>query len=841
MNNIQRFFLTATFLFLISLTGVCFAAGDNNINIGQIDIAAKGAQSEAAKRAYAKIKSIYDDPRKLRMNGNLEKAVKTTRDAYLTYLTETEAIYRSQNVSATQVLNDLENLRYIWKIANSFNLELYGRSFIDLELLNARHTVVSFAGDILAKSGVKVADVPIFKQDEFCVAAALKVCEGEARRLKENKSSVEDILSKEIELMIYYSALGYGKEAATLGEKILPQAKKIFSGDREKILSVMSVLGEEYAVQGKFADSEKMMNERISYIAQNPIDAKTDERDTLAAQNDLIQIYLMQDKHLEGIRLLNDILPTAYSLPDTDRLKGLILLTTGVTMDSQGLYDKADKLLASMSKNNDILVESIRARSDINRNKIYYGLALGNDLILTMNDSTAWGINHHAALYGLCNVSDDYLKTGNITQAISVAKIAERLSLERYGKSHPSAIRAKMTLANAYRQNGEIENAFKLDLESQKASQTLYGKDAAQTLKSGFSLAADYAAMGKTAEAQKLYEDNIIEYRQKYGASDTELPWKAMNRFAALLLEKGNWSEALKLSNYIQTSKRTFQAQLSPEDAITLLNIARAYKMAGNLEMAAKYYDKTLSSYENVRRHAVLTDEYLSGWFSGVAPVYKEQISTYLESKKPADEILKLSDMCKARNLADRYNEYLALERSDVSDTDKATAKSFAAKMSRINDALNGAEQDGNDALSLSLAAAKLWTLVDENTFKANLTKKYPTYKKMREISLANEYVFSDKLNYIPTNAYFIDYCVLPNKILITVAKKGEVIATRFVDADENFLRQCEVYRELLSVPNLKAFQKKYSRIIVCSKRINFHCFRKFNWYFFFIINSSFK
>ena len=809
MRKLQNVFLTMLVFSVIFCSEVCLAADDATVSITQIESAAQNVQTDAGKNAYAKILRVYDSPQKLRESGKLDNAVKVSRKAYLDYLAETEALYRRQNVSAAQVLNDLKNLRLMWDIADCLGREQYGQSYLDFELLNARHSTVSLAGDILAKSDVKLTDAPILK-DAFCVTAAMKVLEGEIGHLKKSNGQNEEILNKEIELLMYYSSLGYDTEAIELGKRILPQAKKIFAADREKILSVMSILGEEYAMRGNFTDSDKQINERISYIAQNPIDKKSDARDTMAAQNDLIQIYFMQDKHQEGTKLLNDVLPNIDTLPNDDYLKGLLMLSLCAALDSQGSYDKADALWRSMPKNDAVREAGIRVRSDMTRNKIYYGLALANDLMLTMTDSIHWGNNYHGTLYDFCNVSDDYLKMGNVSDAIFIAKRAEQLSRERYGKLHPVTIRAKMALAAARRRAGDNDAALAIDTEARKNSQALYGKNAAPTLKAGLALADDYAAMGKSAEAQKLYEDNIISYRQNYGASDTELPWSAINRLAALCLDKGNRHEALKLCNHIITTKRNFQAHLSPEDTYTLLNMARAYRMSGDLPNAIKYYNETLLSYENVRRNAILTDEYLAEWFADIVPVYKEQMLTYFQSQKPASEILHLSDLCKARNLSDRYSEYLAVERSGIDDTDKTALLAYAEKTATLNDALNSARQEDNDDLILSLETQKLWALLNEHNFKAALAQKYPTYKKMREISLADASAFSDKLEAIPRGAYFIDYSLLPDKILISLAQHGEVIDVCPVAIDNNFLLQCEIYREILSAHDPKDFQDKY-------------------------------
>lgn len=809
MNKLKNFPLAVVLLVLLSLTDICFAADNVAISKNQIETAAKNANTPAAKVAYEKIKAVYADPQKLRSAGKLENAVKSTRKAYLDYAAETEKIYRRGNVSAKEALDDLQNLRQIWDIADYLSREQYGQSFLDFELLNARRSVVALAGEILAASGVKLADSPILK-DAFCLDAAMKVCEGEVRHLKEIKSNEEEILDKEIELLFYYSALGYGSEATQLGEKILPEAKKVFAKNREKILSVMSVLGEEYAMGGDFAGSEKIINERLSHIAQNPMDKEQDAKDTLAAQNDLIQIYFMQDRYLEGIKLLNDVLPNTDKLAADDTTKGLLLLSACSALDSQGLYKKADAMWRSMPKNSDITLDAIRVRSDMTRNKIYYGVTLANDFTLTMTDSIHWGSDHHMTLQDLCNVSSDYLKMGNAADALFVAQKAKELSGKRYGEGHPATIRAKMALADAYRLAGKGEFALKLDTEAQRECQSLYGNDAAPTLKAAFSLAADYALMGKSDQAQKLYEDNIISYRQKYGATDTELPWSAMNSLAMLCLEKGNLREALNLCNHIISAKRSFREQLSPEDTKTLLNVARYYYLSGNFDKADEYYDKTLASYEHLRRNAILTDEYLSGWFAGVVTVYKEQILTYINSQKSAAEILRLSDMCKARNLADRYNEYLALEKGDVKDEDKTQAKKFAAKISMLDEVLNKARQEGSDDLALSLISAKLWTLLDEHNFKNTLAEKYPVYKKLRESNLEKGSSFAEKLSAIPQCSYFVDYSLLPDKILITLAQKDRVIAAKTVDADKNFLRQCEIYRELLSVRNIDAFQERY-------------------------------
>lgn len=789
----------------VSLWQAAHTAGDGGHGEDKAEVASD-APGEAAARACAGIMSVIGEPQELKDAGKLDNAIRVSRRIALDYIAETEKSYDAKSPSASQVIKDLEALKNISDIVISLGQEMYGSGFTDFEVMNACRSLMPKAGDILSGYGVAMSDAMILG-DPFCVPAAMKVTEGEVRRLRESHADSSIVLEKEMSLLDYYSALGYRDEAIGLGKRLLPAAKR--AGDRENVLRIMDVLAEEYRARGNFHESERVIGRKLRYIEKNP--GGQSEKDTLSAKNDLVRLYFMRHMHEEGLKLLNDIIPAAGELPDEEPVKGKVLLSACMALDSQGLYEKANELYAKVADSTlDISIDKLRVMGDIVRHKIFYGFALSDDLMLAMTDSALLGRDHHATLMDLCNLSGDYLRAGNLADSISVAERVMELSSARYGALYPVSINAKLRLAEALRQKGEYERALQLDGEAHAGCEKLYGKDSAMTLVASLSLAEDYAAVGETAAAIKRYEDGIINYRKNYGSTDNELPWSAMNRLAALCVKTGRYQEALRICDDIMTTKRNFQGRISPEDTNTLLTMARAFRLSGDHERAADYYDKTLLAYEGVRRHAVMTDEYLSGWFAGIVPVYKEQMLTYIDSKKTAAELLRLSDLCKARNLSDRYNEYLALERSDLADDDREAVRDLGVRASAIDEAMEKARQEGNGDLYLSLEVAKLSLMMDEHRQKTALSKKYPAYKAAREVNLAEGSLFTEKLDAIPSGSFFIDYAVLPGKILVTIARHGKAVRCVPVDIDEKFLSQCEIYRKILSVPDADAFYERY-------------------------------
>lgn len=797
---------------MLSMSQTSYAVQDNTTSslMQQNEIVVDNLSITATDRAYMKIRSIYDDPHKLKQMGKLDNVIKISRRAYLDCLVETETNYLHQNITASIVLRDLENLKKMNDAINTLSQEKYGSAFTDFELIIACRRLMPKAGEILAQHGVKLDDAFILN-DIFFLPVAMKVIEGEIFQLKANNAKPVEVLDREIVLLDYYSALGYSQEAITLGTNILMPAEKYLKNDRNKILGIMNVLNEEYYALGKFSESEKIIRSKLDYIAKNPKDEKSDLSDNLSANNDLIRLYLNKEMYLEAIKLLNDILPLAQSLPDDHPVKCKVLLSSCMILDSQGLYEKANDLYQRIPDNTlDMSMDKLRVMGDMVRNKIFYGFALTDDLMMFMTDMSLLGGNHHVTLTDLCNLSGDYLKIGNTTDAIAVADKAGKLSLERYGQLHPVTIKAKLALAKAYRHKGETEKSFLIDTEAYKDSVALFGENSAQTIRASLAIAADYAAMGKYSEAIKKYEDGIISYRQNYGSTNDDLPWTAMNRLAELCIIKENYKDALALCNDIRKTKRNFQSRLTPEDTATLLTMARAYRLLGNLDQAAEYYDKTLISFEGTRRHSLITDDYLSEWFAGIVPVYKEQILTYLNNNQSPQEILKLIDLCKARNLADRYNEYQALEKSDIDNVDAQTVRNFSVSISELDEAMNDARQEGNESLYISLEIVKLRMMLDEHSFKRSLSKKYPAYRIARDINLSDTTTLAEKLNAIPKDTYYIDYTILPDKIFITLAKQGEVLQALPITINNEFLQQCEIYRQILSVSNIDEFQERY-------------------------------
>ena len=739
---------------------------------------------------------------------------KNNRDVYLDYLNKLNSFYDDDKATTSEIISDLKDLKKLNDFAQGVQQQKYGAGFTDFDLMNRARNLLPKIGRRLAEKNLdNLEQLEAELNDPIFYPVFMEIYSAEVQRLK-NKfpANSPEVLSAEIKLLNYYSILGYSAEAISLGEKILPVTEKVFQQDSEKILSVMNVLGDEYATTGKFSDCEKIINRRLDFAKKIP----NSEEKILAAQNDLVRLYLKQDKYLEGLQLLNEILPAAQNLPNDSATKSKILLSSCIVLDSQGQFENANNLYRKIPEPDlDVTVEKLRVMSDIVRSKIFHGFTLSDDLMLVGTDSALLGNSHHQTLNDLCNLSGDYLKIGNNLDALAVAEKTLQLSRDRYGELHPITIKANQTLANVFRSSGEVEKAFNLDQEVHEKILRVFGKNSAEEIKINLSVAADKMLLGKVGEAKKMFEDNIIKYRKNYGSVNNDLPWTAMNQLAVLCLANGSYNSALELCDNIRASKRNFQSRISTEDTKTLLTTARAYRLSGQLDTAEDYYKKTLTGFEGVRKYSLLTDDYLSEWFAQVVPVYKEQLLTNFENGKSAEEIFLLSDLCKARNLADRYNEYLALAKGGISETEIKQHDEFSAKISVLDEEINSARQSGNDFLYLGLEIAKLRTMLDRQRFKTSLENKYPSYKKAREIRLTDQTSAAEKLSAIPAGSYFIDYTILSDKknsdkILVTIADREKILKNFTISIDENFIAQCEIYRQILSVNSVDNFQARY-------------------------------
>ena len=769
-------------------------------------------------------KGLRKEAVKLREEGRLDAAITASRTAFLQYLSDIDDIYRSDAPVYLVAMFDMIELRMINGAILVLEKEKFGEEFSEMSLNKAVQKVMPQLVQVVADNHEKGLnydfnsryngsdpeiksrvidsmlideedifdrlDIPYFYAQQLSKAMTNAEISFLKNHFQAYRDAQQEVIKREIKLAKFDSFLGNTQQAITRCERILPSVQNVFGEQSEPWLDVMYILGKEYAAAGRYHESEKLLH-----------------------GNNLVRVYIKLGKYSDAANLLNKILPTQAN--QQSYIYCNELLSRYIVREANDLSVHCREIPevpnAKYDKIAMFVIDRIRAIENWHKKTAMFGVALINNLTLIPQLLLHFEDSHYLTIDAFCDLSDTYLKLNDANKALGMAERVLKKSRERYGDRQPSTIKAMHVLADGYREIGKCGEAKKLDEAALSLCKTVFGVNSLEELEAQARLAQDFVKEKNYGLAKKLYEETIDRFKNNYG-TDNVAVWKLMVSLAEVYELNGEHEKANLLCREVFETRPDFLKLINTEAIKLTHTMAQSYQMTGNATEAIKEYESLIKIYEGIRHYDSMEGGQVSQWFANIVPVYKEMATAYVSAGKTGSELLKLTDLCKARNLTEKYNEQNAIYSGGISDADMKVINGHLNALKVYDEAIEAAEKSGEDDYYLDLVSSKTRRLFAYKDFLIGLENKYPKFKELRNFNLADQSDLQQKLQTIPEDACFIDFTVLrennpDNLLLACIASPDGTVKAVPVSVDKDFFEHCHVYHETLSYPTIAAMQ----------------------------------
>ena len=338
-------------------------------------------------------------------------------------------------------------------------------------------------------------------------------------------------------------------------------------------------------------------------------------------------------------------------------------------------------------------------------------------------------------------------------------------------------------------------------------------------------IASDLAGLGNFNEAIKIRERTLAEYKKILEDSDAATN-QMMTNLAENYLATKRYDDAVKLCDEtfaLQKVPWYYDSHISFYPCVTeLIRIkAQARKLSGDDTMSNVNYGNLIGAYEFKRMYLnerdAYDDESKSRWFAEILPDYKDAAAVAASDKVGAAKFaFYCMELCKGRNLIDRYNDVLIAKDYVLTPSEKGSLAAYEKFManSRAVSEYAKATNDGN--LFLNSEYLRWYLSINTREFTKELREKYSTNMKPKnsheesniwqgEELLKN---FDVKKNQaaIPDGACLIEFMkTSDDSLLVTFLRnEGDVQAVN-IPVDKKFFDDCRLYHELNSYADIKS------------------------------------
>lgn len=328
----------------------------------------------------------------------------------------------------------------------------------------------------------------------------------------------------------------------------------------------------------------------------------------------------------------------------------------------------------------------------------------------------------------------------------------------------------------------------------------------------------DYEGLQRYDDAIKYEEDFYGRYSTLKGGISPEALISRME-LAHLYNLSGKYEKTIDSYTYEYNNQYDL---LRPLDNLTVADrcrtfyiIGKAFENVKNYSEALKYYEKVIDGLEDLRSsNQNLTADENRQWFSTVVPYYKE-IAAFLVTQKKSEQAFEIANLCKARTLAEQYNELLASYKGGLSEQDISQLNAYQRNISRYNEQIAESVRTANDDLTLNLKILQSNLINDYLQYREQLQEKYPKYLEVLNATISrNDILDKAQLTKIlPNNSCFIDFTLIKkadkfnrkdNEILAFVVSKSGAVEGFNISVDDNFFELCNLYRELLAYSGIE-------------------------------------
>ena len=332
------------------------------------------------------------------------------------------------------------------------------------------------------------------------------------------------------------------------------------------------------------------------------------------------------------------------------------------------------------------------------------------------------------------------------------------------------------------------------------------------------SIASDYTSAGNFTNAIKLREKTLAEYKNILEDSDA-LTNQMMTNLAENYLATGRYNDAVelcdeafslqKVSLYDENNKINFYPCVTD-----LLKInAQAIKLSGDNTKADVYYRNLITAYEFKRAYLNSLDNYddesKTKWFSEIISDYKDAAAISVNVNDKSKFAFYCAELCKGRNLIDRYSDVLTAKNYFLWDEEKNTLAEYEKFMTASRNLSEYAEATNNEELFFNSEYVRSYLHNNTEEFTKKLREKFYNYripKDSEKQNLNQEKNFLENFDVkknqstIPSGACLIEFLkTADDSLLVTFLRNEGEVQSANISVSKKFFDKCKLYHNLIS------------------------------------------
>jgi len=401
------------------------------------------------------------------------------------------------------------------------------------------------------------------------------------------------------------------------GQVIIPllNIKSVLVRD-ERLADLMGRFGDVLRLEGKYSESEKMLNAAIDIstaaecLRRSQIHSVPPSFDSYynlqlsGFKESLAVTYSDKGQVTEAKAMLEELSAERQrrlGIDHPDTLHSMNNLAW--TYVREGSFREAEKMLR------EILTRGTRLGIDYqNRNQLdvirylaftYFQLGKFWDAEMMYEDLVRrvqmnLGMEHPTTLRSMGYLAMTYARLGKLEKAKTVQEeVAKKLEMS-LGMDHPETLFHMNQIPWTYGQLGSLKEAETMQEEVLKKLQSTFGMEHELTLSGMNNLALLYCKLGKSREAEAMQEE-VLRKQNKILGRDHPLTLPSANNLAVTYAQLGKLKEAEKIQEETLQKQQVIVGIDHPDTVETMKFLIETYRKQGKWTEAEKLKDDMLA------------------------------------------------------------------------------------------------------------------------------------------------------------------------------------------------------------------------------------------------------
>ena len=410
------------------------------------------------------------------------------------------------------------------------------------------------------------------------------------------------------------------------------------------------------------------------------------------------------------------------------------------------------------------------------------------------------GPEHVDTWYALLLLIPLYSDLGRFDEAEQFARQALQFFRQHDGSESRGALSAQRQLVRVLMETGRLDEAEPLVRMDVSVRIRLDGAANDNTLRSINQLAELYLRMGRPAAA-----DDVL--KQAFAAQTTQTAQAAPSLAATRQLQ----ARFLASTGQVDEARSLYETQLAEADqqqgpsssrALGLRFALAELRSLDDLESAAALYDQGITILERLRAEGGVSIESRQQLLARYADQYRK--AAWIAVKRGrADEVLRLSELSKARTLLDSLTLRDAETSAGLPSEERTRIVDLAG---RIN-ALQGQAITARDDVvrRADLESRKNILVRELDDLRDSLRAKWPKFKRLSEVKIIER---ADEMrDALPKGLAFVSYVFVQEggvhtaprqRLIALVVRQGEPVAAIDLGAADDAASLVERYRRAI-------------------------------------------